>query len=116
MEWDDTPAGRSGGRVCALDIADWLWDCPASEGRLGVCSHATRLPVPAAVAPPPAVGARSLSAAGQSPAALAQDPASERTRCSRAPGLRRAGQLVSSNLTVAETAPFVQRNLQAIHL
>ena len=31
----------------------------------------------------------------------------------RLPVSRRAGQLVSSNPTVAETAPFVQRNLQA---
>ena len=112
VEWGGTLAGRSGGPVYGLGASGWLLGCPANEGRPDACWHAMLLPVPAATAQSPVAGARSLSVAGQSPAAPGPGPVSEQTRCSRAAGLRRVGRLVSSNPTIAETTPFVQRNLQ----
>src|SRR2546423_3328959 len=105
--------GSSCGWVGGLAAVGWLLVCRANVARPDACWHATRLPIPGADVRFPVSVARSLCAASRFPAAL--DPAlvSEQTRCSQVACLRRAGQLVSSNPTVPEAAPFVQQNLQA---
>ena len=107
--------------IAAAGFAAWalrigFWVAPRMRGQPDAYRHATPLPVPAATAPLPFSGARSLSvavrsapAASRSPAAPDPIPVSEQTRYSPWALRRWAGQSVSSHPTVAETASFVQR-------
>src|SRR6266849_5283047 len=106
------PADHSGGPVCGRTASGWLSDCRENVVRLAACWRATLLLVPDAGAQFPVSDGHFLCVAGQSPAAPGPVRVSEQTRRSQAVCRQRADQLVSSTPTVAETVPFVQRNLR----
>ena len=79
-----------------------------------VCSRATRLPVPAATALLPVACARSISQPINFLLCPIQIPLRNKLEALGLLVLRRVGHSVSSSTAVAETAPFVQRNLQQV--